>query len=306
MKKHYLPVCFLLFTICVSISISSFAQADTPNIPKPIIKGDSILCPNSTGTLRTQKGYDSYQWYKRNFGSNKAKPIEGATTNELVVSSNETPAYFSVTVTVKSIKRQSDDKLVDGLVFLLPSVKISGDFKNGPGYSILKEGDTGIFTLTKPYNTNITWYKNSEPIPGETSNKLFVTTGGIYTAQGAPRACPNYIVPLGVDLYVQLKKPLNDSSGNVNTASNATAIIAGQNSGIKVYPNPAKDHVSIEGLDAAKKTNISVVDLRGNIVLKTTAINSSLVLNIQKLSAGIYYIKFESTGTAKTIKIVKE
>lgn len=304
MKKHYLPISFLLFTIC--LSINSIAQADTLNIPKPIVKGDSILCPNSTGTLRTQKGYDSYQWYKRNFGSNKAKAIDGATTNELSVSSDVTPAYFSVAVTVKNIELQSDDKLVDGLVFLPPSVKISGDFKNGPGYSILREGDTGIFTLTKPYNTNITWYKNSEPIRGETSNKLFVTTGGIYTVKGAPRTCPNYIVPLGVDLYVQLKKPRNDSSGNVNSASNATAIVTGENSGIKAYPNPARDNISIEGLNASKKTSISIIDLRGNIVLKTTTINSALTLNLQKLSPGVYYIKLESAVTAKTIKILKE
>ena len=34
---------------------------------------------------------------------NKTKAVEGATTNELAVSSNETPAYFSVVVTFVKI-----------------------------------------------------------------------------------------------------------------------------------------------------------------------------------------------------------
>ena len=304
-KRHLFFLCLVLAT-SFEVSVNAVAQPDTLNIPKPAIKGDSILCPNSTGTLRTQKGYDSYQWYKRNYGSNKTKAVEGATTNELAVSSNETPAYFSVVVTVKNIRLQSDEKLVDGLVFLLPSVKIGGGFKNGPGYSILREGDTGVFTLTKPYNTNITWFRDGEPIPGETTNSLYVTTGGVYTVQGAPRTCPVYIVPLGIDLFEQLKKPRDSSFNFASTTSTVAAIIDQEKNAVKVYPNPARDNIKIEGLDASKITGISIVDIRGNIVLKTTTLAASLTMNIQQLVAGVYYIKLENSAIMQTIKIVKE
>ena len=102
--------------------------------------------PQFNRNIAHAKGYDSYQWYKRNYGSNKTKAVEGATTNELAVSSNETPAYFSVVVTVKNIRLQSDEKLVDGLVFLLPSVKIGGGSKMARGIPSLEKAIPAFYT----------------------------------------------------------------------------------------------------------------------------------------------------------------
>ncbi|MEP6684249.1 MAG: T9SS type A sorting domain-containing protein [Parafilimonas sp.] len=203
MKKKLLQF-FMLF-IAATAAVTTFAQANL----KPVILGDSILCPNSGSTLHTQKIYNTYQWYVRDYFSEDKTLIKGATTNELVVTSDDVLKYFSVEVKLKGVKRTSDEKLIDGLVFIPPSVKSSGDFKNGPGFFALNIGDTGLFTLLKPYNTNITWYKNGQPIVGATSNKLYVTTAGTYTVKGAPAECPDYIQYLGVDLVVKthISKP---------------------------------------------------------------------------------------------------
>ena len=174
-------------------------------VEKPVITGDTLLCPDSKGMLSVQEGYDSYQWYKRFYGSDKKTRIKGATVNMLNINAaDDVPAYFSVKVTSKGDTLKSEEKLVDSYVFLLPSVISDGDFINGPGYFLLNKGDAGTFTLTQPYDTNITWYKNDQPIPGEKSIMLNVTKPGEYTVQGAPAVCPDFIQNPGVALTVKL------------------------------------------------------------------------------------------------------
>lgn len=199
---------FHLSLLASLLTLSLFAQTGQ-QILKPIILGDSILCPNSGSVLHTQKIYDSYHWYERDYFSDDKVIIKGATTNELTINSDDVLKYFTVEVNLKGVKRTSDEKLIDGLVFIPPSVRSIGDFKNGPNFYVLSEGDTGLFTLLKPYNTNISWYKDGKPIPGATLNKLYVTEAGTYTVKGAPAECPDYIQYLGVDLIVKkrIQKP---------------------------------------------------------------------------------------------------
>jgi hypothetical protein len=74
-----------------------------------------------------QEGYDSYQWYKRFYGSDQKTRIKGATGSTLSINTaDDAPAYFSVKVTSKGDTLKSEEKLVDSWVFLLPSV-ISGE-----------------------------------------------------------------------------------------------------------------------------------------------------------------------------------
>src|SRR6478735_7943458 len=202
MKKNVQHFIMLL-VILSTLSLTASAQL------KPIILGDSVLCPNAGSVLHTQKIYDTYQWYVRDYFSDEKVLIPGATTNELAIDNDDILKYFSVEVSLRNMKRSSDEKLIDGLVFIPPSVKSGGEFKNGPGFFVLNEGDTGVFTLLQPYNTNITWYKNGQPIEGATGNKLLVITAGTYTVKGAPADCPDYIQYLGVDLVVKVRKKSN-------------------------------------------------------------------------------------------------
>ena len=202
MKKNVQHFIMLLI-ILSTLSLTASAQL------KPIILGDSVLCPNAGSVLHTQKIYDTYQWYVRDYFSDEKVLIPGATTNELAIDNDDILKYFSVEVSLRNMKRSSDEKLIDGLVFIPPSVKSGGGFKNGPGFFVLNEGDTGVFTLLQPYNTNITWYKNGQPIEGATGNKLLVITAGTYTVKGAPAECPDYIQNLGVDLVVKVRKRSN-------------------------------------------------------------------------------------------------
>jgi hypothetical protein len=83
-----------------------------------------------------------------------------------------------------------------------------------------------------------------------------------------------------------------------NTATN--------NSAIKLYPNPAKDAIKIEGLNASAKTTLSLFNVSGKLVQQSTAIGETYIFNLENLAAGSYYITIKSDKEITTLKFVKE
>lgn len=119
--------------------------------------------------------------------------------------------------------------------------------------------------------------------------------------------------------YLQLSDPQNAVLGTLSTASctiknddagfadaNNVENISVQNKNISIYPNPVKDVLKIDGLNAKEQNTISIIDVQGKIVLKTTTQNSSLSLNVKQLAAGSYFVKIEANNHTTTVKFVKE
>lgn len=75
-------------------------------------------------------------------------------------------------------------------------------------------------------------------------------------------------------------------------------------SSVKVYPNPAKDFISISNHKDISK--VSLVDLAGKNVLSKSVNAKSVKLNISHLPNGIYILKVESNGKEKTFKVIKK
>ncbi|WP_374362475.1 leucine-rich repeat protein [Cloacibacterium sp.] len=71
-----------------------------------------------------------------------------------------------------------------------------------------------------------------------------------------------------------------------------------KNNLLKVYPNPAKDHVVISNI--SKGENISVYDLSGKILFQTKSPGNSLNINTSSYKNGIYLVKVGE----KTTKII--
>ena len=97
----------------------------------------------------------------------------------------------------------------------------------------------------------------------------------------------------------------NDDAGLAANASNEDDLQAGNNQ-IKLYPNPVKDILTIEGLNANTKTHISIVDVQGNTIIKTVSGNSSCTVKVKQLTPGTYYVKIETGIKTETIKFIKE
>ncbi len=66
--------------------------------------------------------------------------------------------------------------------------------------------------------------------------------------------------------------------------------ISGQ---INYYPNPAKDFVNINLADEGTK-EIQLVDLNGKIILKKITVDNKVLLNLQEVNKGIYFVRIKT------------
>ena len=90
------------------------------------------------------------------------------------------------------------------------------------------------------------------------------------------------------------------------TYSLIVSVVINSTSIITLYPNPVKDILHINGLDASATSILSVIDLKGNVVLKTTIEDVSYNWNVQALSKGIYNLRIHAGNLITTMKFVKE
>lgn len=261
MKKIY-SILLLL------ISINASAQ-------NPTVFGDAMLCPDQIGMVSTQP-YDTYQWFLRYFGSANINPIPGANSQTLPVDyTNYAGAYVSVEVTIGPNDYISPEFLIDGYAFAGMSVASSGNFTIGPnGESVLCPGDTMYFEVLMPYDTNITWTLNNNPIIGATSPILTVTQAGVYYVEGAPTVCPNFIVGPGVPLEV-IECSVGVDEINKNKVS--------------IYPNPAQSFVSI--LSKEINTNYQLLDAQSRIVKTGMITTDNENIDLSNLDAGLYFLR---------------
>ena len=285
--KNIFILCFLVITSIGSIHGQCAFD--------PTISGDIMACPNETeGTIYSNPSdADGYQWYKRSFSGGTSEIIPGAIDNALnLVYFDDLLFYFSVDVTVAGCTERSDEVLIDGWAFLLPSVTQTGDYTtDGSGNFLICEGEAIIFTLNNPYNTNITWFKDSSPISNATSQVLEVTEAGIYTVSGAPDVCPDYIQNLGVDLPVL-----------INTDPTVCTILSISEPQVNVFsfhPNPVKDILNISTKDQIE--TVKIYDVSGKLLDETSTIS----IDVSHLNSGLYFINVFVSGKTSMKKFLK-
>ncbi len=74
-----------------------------------------------------------------------------------------------------------------------------------------------------------------------------------------------------------------------------------------VYPNPTFGNINVSFKDY-KQYIINVYDITGNSILSTEIENNSVLLNIDSVASGIYFLRVQDKelGNSQTIKIIKE
>jgi len=111
----------------------------------------------------------------------------------------------------------------------------------------------------------------------------------------------------------KIKSIVIDNAKNVSTITEElvnvdflTSINEMNTSAIKIYPNPVKDNIVINGLPNSI-VNINITDVFGKTVITTTTNSSNLKqINLSGLSSGVYFLMINSTEVIKTIQFVKE
>jgi hypothetical protein len=75
-------------------------------------------------------------------------------------------------------------------------------------------------------------------------------------------------------------------------------------SGIKMYPNPVKNTLTIDANSAIQR--VSVYNVLGQEVMKASPKSNSVILQTNQLQKGVYMVKTEIDGKISTSKVVKE
>lgn len=83
-----------------------------------------------------------------------------------------------------------------------------------------------------------------------------------------------------------------------NTQSNLI-----ENNNLKIYPNPAKNYVTIKSAGSISKNNCFITDVSGKRI--TTSFTSYNTIDVSKLSAGIYFLHVMEGTKSTSIRFVK-
>ena len=151
---------------------------------------------------------------------------------------------------------------------------------NGKTWTLIDSGANALHDAVKFFNSCIGWSGETEDFSSD--------LGGMFKWRYHFSLDGNAIAP----------DDENISSATTHDLSNTISA--------RLYPNPAKDAVIINGLNPSAKTIISLFNISGKLVQQSTSNGESYQLNIQKLAAGSYYVQIQSGEKTATLKFVKE
>ncbi len=142
--------------------------------------------------------------------------------------------------------------------------------------TMMLEPDSSI-SIEALYNPALQyeWRKNNEPVDGGNQHELEITEEGIYTVQvtNPKNGCTNLSAP-------------------VEVTTDPTSVELKVLGDVKIFPNPVKNMLVVDGLPGTGKTSIKIVDTQGRVV-KTLDVSEQNAIRIstRELTSGIYLLK---------------
>lgn len=241
-------------------------------------------------------------------------------------------ANFETSVTSYSAILQSDGKIIVGGGPDFKFARFKGDAPIT--VSIKKnisvtEGNTGttpaqfIVVLDKPATTDVFVNYTTKNLNAIAGSDYTTASGTVRIKAGKVKA--NIVVNVIGDntreanerFSLVLSNPINAVLGTLDsvicTIKNDDPSFAKSTEGsdikiatTKIYPNPVKDVLNIQGLSTQEKVQLSIVDVNGKVVAKKSVSNSSYTWNIKTLPAGSYFILIQSQDKYETLSFVKQ
>ena len=74
---------------------------------------------------------------------------------------------------------------------------------------------------------------------------------------------------------------------------------------LKIYPNPAKDKITIETSGKSIETYLSVVNIEGQQLITRQITGPKMILDISNLPSGVYIVRMMNDRSVKIVKMVK-
>jgi hypothetical protein len=149
------------------------------------------------------------------------------------------------------------------------------------------EANTAYFNVERSYDGTTFTGINKVNAKGQSSN--------IYTYKDIAGLSSG-----STNTYYRLK--IVDVNGNFKYSS-TVKLANGHETRVNVFPNPARDVITISGL----KNNdiIKLLSIDGKLLLQQTAGVQSMIMNIEKYKPGTYIIQVQSDKEVTQQKIIK-
>ena len=154
-------------------------------------------------------------------------------------------------------------------------------------WQTLNESGTKSFTVERSNNANDYVGMNTVPAKGVASNYSYTDKN-----------------PLSGISYYRIRE---NAVNGTNTFSPVVKVVFNDNGVISLYPNPAKNTVTIKGLNKSITATIRITDMNGREISKQTFTQiSSATLNIRALAQGSYFVLVEENGKVTKLRMIKE
>ncbi len=143
---------------------------------------------------------------------------------------------------------------------------------------------------------------NVDGSPTSGTIKLLGNTDGLVLA--APEQfASKFIGTLSGDLADPATDNYAGQTGTVEHSFATLGTVENELTGYSVFPNPATDVVTINGLDN-ELSKVEVYNITGQRVLTSTT--NMETINVGAFNAGVYFVKLSTDVASTTIKLVKE
>jgi len=153
---------------------------------------------------------------------------------------------------------------------------------------VCASSDNFMITLAAPPGTNYFWYD------GTTASTHIENSGGIYWVSYISGT--NFIIDTFHVTFTLNSPPCHPIAGINQT-------LAGSPNDVEIYPNPATNELTIEMIMGAYNS-LTVTNSIGQQFIQQQINTAQTTVNINMLSAGIYFITLRGENGAKVVKFI--
>ncbi|MEJ0107050.1 MAG: T9SS type A sorting domain-containing protein [Bacteroidota bacterium] len=108
--------------------------------------------------------------------------------------------------------------------------------------------------------------------------------------------------PDGKDNYYRIAQ--EDFNDNKTISETRLVSFANDQNAIRTFPNPVINTIYVQGV--TKGSDLVLTDIKGSVIMRTTAKSATVSIPSDKLSPGIYFVGISNDNAMlKTVKIIK-
>ncbi|MDD4991081.1 MAG: T9SS type A sorting domain-containing protein [Paludibacter sp.] len=195
--------------------------------------------------------------------------------------------------------RFSKDTLSAGKPKLKIKLASGYNIKDGDKFEIitaksLDAANSNGFDIEYPTANGITWTVDTKADTTKLDKEVITFTNKVTTYTMTDSMAVTNVTPdtMKISYHVVL------------TASVKTGLAAPTTKNtISVYPNPTRGNVNFTSSDA-EITSIEIINIQGQVIMRKEMNSTTVQLNLDKLSSGVYYTKVSTAKGTKVDKLV--